>query len=97
MTHTNMLNGLLSDCEPFRAWLEDWFKLAAVEAEDRWWVRDLASAAWDAGVRCAFEIHQTRDEMRETAEALDKLREVTERTDKEPCECKIYKEEVAHD
>ena len=97
MTHTNMFNGLLSDCEPFRAWLEDWFKLVAVAEEDRWWVRDLTASAWDAGVRCAFNITVTRDEMRETAEALDRVRDVAERADKEPGECELYEGEEVTD
>ncbi len=76
--HTNMLNGLLSDCEPFRKWLEqEWFAVHRVCDEDKWWIRDQLSAAWDAGVDAVCGVTLTREERRKRAEELDQMRKET--------------------
>lgn len=63
--------GMFTDCPAFRDFIEHWFQVSKTKEEDRWWVRDWLSAAWNAGVDAGRGVSLTQEERRERAERID--------------------------
>jgi hypothetical protein len=70
---SNLYNGRFSDSEAFRNFLEIFFEQHRTSSQDRWWVRDWLSTAWDAGLDSAFGEDLTKEELIKRADAVDQL------------------------
>ena len=68
---SNLYNGQLSDSELFRVFLERFFEQHRTSPNDRWWVRDWLSSAWNAGLDTAFGEKLTNEERAKRAKAID--------------------------
>ncbi len=68
---SNLYNGRFSDSAAFRAYLERFFEAHETASDDRWWVRDWLSSAWDAGLDAAFAQNLTKEKQIERADAVD--------------------------
>lgn len=64
-------NGFLCDCPEFAIFLERWFEKTHTHEDDRWWVRDWLSCAWDAAVDATRGISLDLDQRRARAMRLD--------------------------
>lgn len=55
---TNLRCGLLDDSPAFRVWLEKFFESAKIKDDDKWWVRDWLSSAWNAALDATLGVEE---------------------------------------
>lgn len=70
----HLYNGMFSDSEPFRKWLNSWFNKAKTTEDDKWWVRDYMSGAWNAALDVVRSLNLTSQDLIERADKLDAAR-----------------------
>jgi len=76
-------NGLFCNSPEFAAFLERWFENAGTHEDDKWWVRDWLSDAWNAAIDAAQGVLLDMDQRRARAIYIDSTYNICRSTSRE--------------